>query len=259
MRILAGASQWLPAVLRADGMDEAQILATLPYEASRSRTGTGTPNARRYRDARQVVQTLGLAYEGDDALLHVTELGAATLRWLPELRPSNAAALGRHAAYALSACRLRNPMGAGSRYDPSVTARPFAYLWRAMLALDDVIDSDELNQGLFYATDEDSLTDCVARIRFERENPGSGALFAEVESGPRKNDRIVPIVAAGSFGYTFVQEKREVGGGFYRLRPETRRVVEAASRADYPLLSFDDVPSYVEHISNMAALPKDVR
>lgn len=259
VRILTEPSQWLTAILSADGKSEDQVLAALPYAASRSRGGTGAPDPRRYRDARQVVQTLGLAYEGSDSLVHVTALGRATLRWLPELRASNAPALGRHAAYALSACRLRNPMGAGSRYDASVTARPFAYLWRAMLALDDVINSDELNQGLFYAVDEDSLVDCIARIRHERENPGSGALFAEVDSGSRKNDRIVPIVAAGSFGYTFLQDKREVGGGYYRVRPETRRVVESAARADYPLLDFDDVPAYVEHISNMAALPEDVR
>ncbi len=236
------------------------MLNALPYESARSITGgSGTPNPRRYRDAREVVQSMGLAYEDLSRVFRVTEFGRATLRWLPEMKPSNALALGRHAAYALSACRLRNPMRKAAHYNESVTARPFAYLWRAMLALDDIISSEEINGSLLYALDDDGLVEAIERIRRHREDPTRGALLPEVETGPSKNDRIIPIVAAGSFGFTFIQDKRESGGQFYRLRAQTRRIVHAAANAVYPVREHASVPEYVEYISNMAALPKDLR
>lgn len=260
VRILGDASPWLAPVLRADGRDEAAVLASLPYDVARSRgTGTGAPDRRRYRDAREVVQSMGLAYEDSSRSVRVTELGRATLRWLPDIRPSNAVALGRYAAYALAACRLRNPMRKRVDYDESVTARPFAYLWRAMLALDGIISSEEINGSLLYALDELGLAEAIERIRRHRQDPDTGALFPDVETGQSKNDRIIPIVAAGSFGFTFIQDKRETGGKFYRLRPETYRIIESAANAEFPIQDHATVPAYVEHISNMASLPKDLR
>lgn len=260
VRILGGASPWLSAVLKSGGLSDVEVLNRLPYDSARSRgTGGGAPDPRRYRDAREVVQTMGLAYESPSGVFRVTEFGSATLRWLPEIRASNAVALGRHAAIALAACRLRNPMRKRVNYGPDVSARPFAYLWRAMLALDDIIYSDEINRSLLYAMDDAGLDEAIDRIRRHRADPAAGALQGEVESGASKNDRIIPIVAAASFGFTFIQDKRETGGQFYRLRPETRRVVEAAAKAEFPVYDHDDVPDYVEHLSNMASLPEDLR
>lgn len=259
VRILSTPSNWLAPVLQADGRTAAAVLADLPYDSARSNSGRGTPDPRRYRDAREVVQSMGLGYEDGAGVFRVTEFGRATLRWLPAIKPSNAVALGRHAAYALAACRLRNPMRKRVHYDASVTARPFLYMWRAMLALDDIIDSEEINRALLYALDDDGLANAIERIRRHREDASSGALHPEVETGTAKNDRIIPIVAAGSFGFTFVQDKRETGGRFYRLRPETKKIIQAAASTHYPTYEHTNVPEYVEYVSNMASLPKDLR
>lgn len=259
VRVASTPSPWLRVILESDGLNESEILSQLPFQAARSQSGSGLPDSRRYRDVRQVAQTMGLAYEGPAGRVIVTDFGHATARWLPEIRPSNAPALGRHAACALAACQLRNPMRTRAQYGPEVQANPFAYLWRAMLRLEDVISSEELNRGLFYATDEDTLTDAIDRIKRSRDDPMSGALQPEVETGARKNDRIIPIIAAASFGYCFMQDKRETGGDYYRLRPETKRVVESAAMAQYPFREFSKVAEYVEYISTMAALPKDIR
>ncbi|WP_316575983.1 hypothetical protein [Nocardia canadensis] len=128
-----------------------------------------------------------------------------------------------------------------------------------MLELDDIIYSEEINRALLYALDDEGLACAIERIRRHRADPAAGTLLAEVETGSRKNDRLIPLVAAGSFGFTFIQDKRETGEAFYKLRPETRRVVEAAAKADYPVHEYANVSEYVEHISKMASLPKDLR
>ena len=96
---------------------------------------------------------LGLLFEADDGRVRLTDLGEATRRWLPILTPKNAILLARHAAYALSACQLVNPTGAGGRYDADLRVFPFQFIWRAMLALGGRISSDELNRAMFKVRD----------------------------------------------------------------------------------------------------------
>ncbi|MEV4722668.1 hypothetical protein [Micromonospora humida] len=189
----------------------------------------------------------------------MTELGIATLRWLNILSAKNVVVLGRHAAYALAACQLRNPTKSGSGYDPTVKAFPFTYIWRAMLALDDRITSDELNRALFYAIDEPSLQDAIERIAAHRADRMAGALQPEVLDGPRKNDRIVPWISLASFGYALIQDKRESDGVHYRIRPQARRLLQEASQIKHRHREFADTAAYVRHISASAFLPKDVR
>src|SRR5205823_8189332 len=118
---------------------------------------------KRYRDGRQVYQTAGLVYE-EDELLRVTSLGRATLRWLDIIHEKNVVILARHAAYALAACQLRNPTGAGQAYVAKVTVHPFRYIWEAMLKLGGRISTDELNRGLFKVRDHDELDATIELI-----------------------------------------------------------------------------------------------
>src|SRR6202041_1394751 len=104
---------------------------------------------------------------GEEGKLHVTSLGQTTLRWLNLMNEKNVFILGRHAAYCLAACQLRNPTGAG-QFDPSVTVFPYAFIWRAMLALDGTIDSDELNRAMFRITSEAELLDAITKIQAAR-------------------------------------------------------------------------------------------
>jgi hypothetical protein len=258
-RLLPSASPSLEVFLNSDGRTSDQVLAALPYEIARSGSSTGQPDKKRFRDPRAVYQSVGLLYEATSGVVRVTELGDATHRWLPYLDPRNVSVLGRHAAYALAACQLRNPTGSGSVYHENVVAFPFSFIWRAMLALEERITSEELNCALFHAIDEDSLGDAIERIAAHRDNAGAGALLPEVISGQRKNDRIVPWISLASFGYTLISDKRTSGGSFYQIRPQAKRLLYEAAQIRHQHTEFTDTPSYVRHISAAACLPKDVR
>lgn len=164
-RLLPAASPHLRPFLESDGRTPADVLAVLPYEPARSgNPASSGPDPKRYRDGKQVYQSAGLLYEGEDDLVHVTALGKATLRWLDIITPKNFPILGRHAAYALAACQLRNPTGAGQEYAPEIHVFPFAFIWRAMLALDHKISSDELNRAIFRLRNEEELDTAFRRI-----------------------------------------------------------------------------------------------
>lgn len=178
----------LKPFLEAEGLSPTDLLEKLPYDRARAKDQTkDAPDAKRYRDGKQVYQTVGLLYE-DDGVVHVTDLGVATRRWLDIVTPKNRVILARHAAYALAACQLRNPTGAGKKYAETVDVFPFAFIWRAMLALDWRINSDELNRGLFKVRNADQLQQvgdqlagCEAQLAAaERELANLDALEVEV-------------------------------------------------------------------------------
>jgi hypothetical protein len=249
--------------LSSDGYTPDEVLERLPYDTvrARARGATGTkPNPKRYRDGKQVYETIGLLYQGDDDRVHVTELGRATLRWLDLINEKNSVILARHAAYALAACQLRNPTGAGNRFHESVEVFPFQFIWRAMLALADRISSDELNRGMFKVTNEDDLVATIQKIKAARAANDVTLLGEEVVTGKGKNDRIIPWMALASFGWAIFPDKR--GGedsAFYTLVQRTRHVVEEASRFRRKHRDFDATEEYVTHLSRCAALPRDVR
>ncbi len=246
--------------LEAEGLTPEELLARLPYDRARSgATAAQLPDPKRYRDGKQVYQTAGLLYE-HDGRIRVTALGNAVLRWLTIINDHNRVILGRHAAYALTACQLRNPTGAGEKYEPDVDVFPFAFIWRAMLALDGRISSDELNRGLFKVTNEESLHTTIAAIRHARAAADVTTLGDEVVSGPAKNDRLIPWMALASFGWTLFRDKR--GGDdsdYYELLPDRPNIVEEAARVRHRHREFTSVQDYVEHIASCASLPKDLR
>lgn len=218
------------------------------------------PDAKRYRDPKQVYQTVGLLYEGNDGRIHVTDLGIATRRWLEILTGKNRVILARHAAYALSACQLRNPTGAGQRFHLSMEVFPFAFIWRAMLALGGRISSDELNRALFKVRNEDELLSAIERIAEARHAKDITSLGNEVITGQAKNDRIIPWMALASFGWVLFPDKRgHEESGYYELVEDTLDILRQASRMKRKHREFVSAAEYVEHVSRCAALPKDLR
>jgi len=260
-RLLGAQSGNLLPFLEADGLTADEVLKRLPYDSSRSRRGAGaTPSPKRYRDGRQVYQTVGLLYEGDDARIHVTELGAATRRWAPIINPENSIILARHAAYALSACQLRNPSGFGSKFDESVEVFPFQFIWRAMIGLEGRISSEELNRAIFKVCNEGELGRAIAAIAEARARDDLTVLGEEVIEGRAKNDRIIPWMSLASFGWTLFADKR--GGdaeSAYHIPGRTLSILREASQIRHRHREFESTQEYVEHLSSSACLPKDLR
>lgn len=258
-RLLPGDRQSanLRPFLQADGLTPDALLKSLPYDRARARgSANAAPDPKRYRDGRQVYQTVGLLYE-EGGTVHVTDLGRATLRWLGMIRDKNRVVLARHAAYALAACQLRNPTGAGEKYAAVMTVFPFAFIWRAMLALDGRISSDELNRSIFKVQNEAQLSTAIESIQRARDASDVSLLGPETITGEAKNDRIIPWVSLASFGWTLFADKGN--DTHYKLDPATQFVVREAARIRHPHKDFPSVRAYIEHVSRCAALPKDLR
>lgn len=246
--------------LDADGMTPDELLSKLPYDRERCPDqGRAGPDPKRYRDGKQVYQSVGLLYEEGGAI-HITDLGNATRRWLSIINPKNCVLLVRHAAYALAACQLRNPTGAGEKYRDNVEVFPYAFIWRAMLALDEHISSDELNRGIFKITNEDELAHTIEVIRSARAKNDVELIGEETVTGRAKNDRIIPWMSLASFGWTLFPDKRGgEDGDRYELDVHTLPLIKEAAKVRHRHRSFSSVTEYVENIARCAALPKDLR
>jgi hypothetical protein len=255
-RLMPQVSDRFLVFLESDGRSEEEVLDSLPYDASRSSGKANKPDPKRYRDPRQVYQTAGLLFEGADKLLHVTEFGLATLRFLGVMNEANSLVLGAHAAYALAGCQLRNPTGAGSRYDESVEVFPFAFIWRAMIELDEQISSDELNREIFHTTNADDLEEAIDNIGRARAGDDPELMRAPVITGARVNDRIIPWIALAGFGYTLILDKsNDPEKTFYRIRPGARSILERAASLRVPHRDFASASVYAEYLSDLAGLP----
>lgn len=260
-RLFPEASANLRVFLEAEGLTPAEILDRLPYDASRSRSADAgsRPDAKRYRDSRHVYQSIGLVYEVD-GIVRVTELGLATARWIGCLTPKNSVVLGRHAAYALTACQLRNPSRAGSAYQSDVEVFPFTFIWRAMLNLEGKISSAELNRVLFGVNNTDELELAIAKIADHRmRGAPEEELGPETITGRARNDRIIPWMALASFGWLLIADKRETGGSWYEIRPTTQQLLSEAAQIKRVHRDFGSLEEYVLHVSDAACLPRDVR
>lgn len=250
----------LRVFLDSDGKSPDDVLQELPFDKARSSGSSSTPDSRRYRDAKHIYQSLGLLYEASDKNIVVTDFGQTVRRWLDRTTVNNAPVLGKFIASALSGCQLRNPTRAGSKYDGSVEVFPYAYLWRAMLALEGQISSDELNRGLFKVTNESGLMRCIERISESRSQDSLQMLGDETINGPKKNDRIIPWVALGSFGWMMIADKSEDDKHkWYRIRPRFLEVLRDAAAIQHRHGEFTSIPAYVEHLSRLAAVPPDLR
>jgi len=242
-----------------NGTHKSEILRKLPYDRARSgpeRNESEGPDAKRYRDPKQVFETCGLLWEDDDGRVRFTEFGLTLKHFLSVANPRNVILIARHAALALSVCQLRNPTGAGSRYSPVMQVFPYRCIWQAMLAADYRINSPELNRAVFRIQKPEHLAPAIESIYAYRETGDESVMGNETVSGDKKNDRIIPVVAIASFGWTLIDQK---DGGYYRIKPECIRLIEAAVSLPARHREYDDVKAYVTTISNAACLPKDRR
>lgn len=267
LRILPPANYIVP-YLGSHGSTPAEVLARLPFAAARSTNPNRTmPDDKRRRDIQQMCEWTGLAYGRSDSRLCVTELGAAVLRWCrvpdgrtaPLINEHNAFILGRHAAYALAACQLRNPTLAGQKYDPSMMVFPFAFIWRVMLGSEGRLSSDELNRAVLRIRNAGDVEECVRLIAEARDTADPTVMGDETETGSGKNDRLIPWMASASFGWVLVRDKRETGTPFYTIRPGAEGILRGAASLGYRHRDFASEAEYVEFISDMAALPRDLR
>ena len=175
------------------------------------------------------------------------------------LTPKNVVILGRHAAYALSACQLRTPIGVHP-YHESVVVFPFAFIWRAMLALGHKISSDELNRAIFKVTNETELFQAIERIAEARAKADLSIMGEETVQGDKENDRIIPWISIASFGWTLIWDKRTgEESGYYRIPEQTSGLIREAAAIRHRHREFKTKKEYVEHIARAAALPKDLR
>jgi hypothetical protein len=242
--------------LESGGRTQDEVLAVLPYDAARSGAGNASPNPKRYRDAKQVFQTAGFLYEREDGIVQVTEFGEATLRFFSVLNDANAPVLGEHAAYVLAGCQLRNPTGAGLRYDVGVEVFPFAFIWRAMLELDRCISSEELNREIFRTRNEGELEAAIENIAMSRDAEDPTLLRDPVIARAPVNDRIIPWVSLAGFGYTLILDKsNDVSRTYYRVRDDAVAILERASSLRLPHREFESPKQYVEYLSSLAGLP----
>jgi hypothetical protein len=146
----------------------------------------------------------------------------------------------------------------GRQYDSNVTVFPFSFIWRAMLALGGRINSDELNRAIFKVTNEAELEDAISKITASRAANNIRMLGPETVSGSKKDDRIIPWMSLASFGWTLISDKK-AGGGYYEVYDRTRPILREASRIRHRHREFRTAESYVDHVSNAAALPMDMR
>jgi hypothetical protein len=255
-RLLPEISPRLLVFLESDGRSPDEVLAALPYDAARAGIKGGSPDPKRYRDPKQVFQTAGFVYEREDGLLQVTEFGQATLRFLSVLNDANAPVLGSHAAYVLAGCQLRNPTGAGSRYHHAIEVFPFAFIWRAMLALDCRITSEELNREIFRTTNEEDLDTAIENIAAARAAGNPTLMHEPVLTGTAVNDRIIPWISLAGFGYTLILDKsNDPDRLYYRVRDDAVAILERASSLRLPHREFQSTKEYVEYLSSLAGLP----
>lgn len=197
-------------------------------------------------------------------VVRVTELGRALLRWRTNgLVRENCRVIARHGARALAAAQLRNPLGESDDYPQGCTAFPFAYIWRALLALDLRISPEEMNRALFHAMDEDGLAEAIERIRAFRAGGPAEGMGEEVAQGDKKNDRIGIWMARASFGWTLVpkmQRGRRGGANYWELvEPWAIRTLREVAAARHRPREFASEREYVEHLSACAGLPPNRR
>lgn len=262
--------QAIRVFLSSDGRTEQQVLQNFPYDAERAQRQNGAamaPDPKRYRDVRQLVRAVGLAYDedmGNTKVVRVTPLGEAFMRWDRDgLNQENVRVIARYAARAMSAAQLRNPTKEGRQYAHEVNVFPFTFIWRAMLALEGRITREELNRGLYNTKDEDELQAVIERIRLAR-------VTGDVDSiGPRAIERgqdgnltarrVRGWMAWASFGWTLIDDEAHPDQGFTITKPWAREVLEQVAAARRKHRHFKSVPEYLEHLSAYAGLPADLR
>ena len=145
------------------------------------------------------------------------------------------------------------------KYDNSMHVFPFRFIWMAMMELDFKISSDELNRAVFHSKDLRTLYDSIRQIRLFRKSGDMADLGDETISGVSKDDRIIPLISLASFGWTLLTDKKDSPvRGYYCIRPQYLRLIEAAIQTPIRHRDFLSIRDYAAYLSDAACLPRDL-
>ncbi len=255
-------------LLSSDGATDSDVLAALPRDIERAQRragpgGTpGAPDPKRYRDLRQLVRTAGLAYDEEVAgvtEVRVTALGKELMRWADDgIDASNVRVIARHAARTLSAVQLRNPTPDGRKYSSEIEVFPFAFIWRAMIALGGRISREELNRGIYRTKNEADLISAIERIRFARIEGNIDVIgepaFERGEDGSLTARRVRGWMSWASFGWTLIADEQNSEVGFQIASSWAEEILRDAAAVVRRHREFSSVGDYVEHLSHCAGI-----
>jgi hypothetical protein len=259
--------------LNSHGIPAADVLAAWPVDQARSqaRGGEGViADPKRLRAMDQLLRTVGLAYidsppPGMGApvrTVFVTPFGQALRRWRADgINVHNARVIARHASRALAAAQLRTPGGEG-KYAENVHVFPFSFIWRAMLALDLRISSDELNRAIYSTASEADLVSAIQKVKDSRRSGNLDDMGPEQAAGDGKNDRVLIWMAWASFGWTLIKGKGSSHAypNCYCITEKWAiQMLEEAASIKHKHRDFVSVREYVEFLSGCAGVPPDLR
>ncbi len=137
---------------------------------------------------------------------------------------------------------------------------PFAFIWRAMLALGGYITREELNRGIYRTKNDADLVAAIERIRSARitgnvETIGEPA-FERGEDGSLTARRVRGWVSWASFGWTLISDETNSVEGFRITAPWAKEVLTDAAAVHRRHRDFPSIKDYVEHLSHCAGIPR---
>lgn len=259
-RLYEEPSERLRVFLESDGLHRDDVLAALPYEASRSQAkASGGPDPKRYRDPRHVFEIAGLIVEREEHVT-LTPLGHAVRRRISQPTLANLLLVAPYAANVLAAGQLRNPTPAGKGYPPDVQVHPFLTIWRVMLGCESRITSEELNRVVLRIPSDEHVSGAIAQIRNARatlrDYPDASldeVLGQRVIEGKSVSDRLIPWMALASFGWLLIADKQ---GGEYRIRPEAEQLLVRAASVYPAHRVFGDRLQYYDYLARVSGLTR---
>jgi DNA (cytosine-5)-methyltransferase 1 len=259
-------SPTLRQFLEADGKTDKEVIKLL--SAMNGKGGRRDHTVRKstlYKDFAQMYRTVGLLYEREDAQgfkrLKVTPLGNFVRKWLDTLNKANRDLFAHYLASALAVCQLHNPVD-GHGYDDSMKVFPFAFIWRAMLALDGKLSSKEITGALFKIRNETDLNEAINNISEARRKNDLSILGKPIKCDEKT---IGTWMAMASFGGTLMVDRKDLDSGeYWEIHEKVIDVLETVTSVNYRHRDFeasdkDAVEKYMEHVSRAAILPKDLR
>jgi DNA (cytosine-5)-methyltransferase 1 len=259
-------SPTLKQFLESEGRTDKEIIKLLSGSNGKGRrTGRKATNSISYHDIIGIYRAVGLLYEKKDSeglrRLHVTPLGHYVRGWLGTLNKNNRDLFGQYLAAALAACQLHNPAHVHD-YDESMKVFPFAFIWRAMLALEGRISAKELVGAIFKVRNEDELDDAIKKIAEARRKNDFSVL-----GKPVKIDELIinTWMAMASFGWILIADRpNSKMDDYWEIHEKLMDVLETAASVKHRHREFNSsdenaIDKYMAHISHAAVLPKDLR
>lgn len=213
----------------------------------------------RYQDMLQLCELMGLCYEGTDHQLHVTPFGMLVFRLLDQLNEQNSRLLHSYAVQALTVCQLASPLHRA----PDVAADnlfPCICIWRALLALDGWLSTEELHRVLLQVMTMEDLDAAILRIAHARTTQDDISSGFPAFPSSHVASQVHTWMSLASFGWTLLAPEYIGDAAWcYRVRPTATAFLTRAVRSHPRSYHFPTVHAYVTYIAQAAGVPQDVR